>query len=63
MSRELQATDQMGPRVVPRSLGPTVVGGGAMMGRRVGRLQAPLLDLFYMVEEVPEVEFGKNNCC
>lgn len=41
MSRELQATDQMGPRVVPRSLGPTVVGGGGDDGQEGRQTPSP----------------------
>ena len=65
MSRELQAADQMGPHVVLRSLGPTLgVGDGGSGGQAPNALvpgRAPLLDLFHMVEDMPEIDFGKNN--
>lgn len=41
MSPELQATDQMGPHVVPRSLGPTVGVGDGQWGGQVPCASVP----------------------
>lgn len=65
MSPELQAADQMHPHVFQGAWGQLwgwVMGGGA--GRfHAPQFQAepPLLRLFHMVEDMPEIEFGKNN--
>lgn len=64
MGHELQVADQMGPYAVPRRLGPPMGAGDQRSGGQTRGASlsgtAPLLDLFNMVEDMPEVKFGKK---